>query len=54
MKHIKHLRLVKLDLDSPKMMEAMINLGFIKEDLNTLKTRDDFPAEDPRITELHF
>ena len=32
----------------------MINLGFIKEDLNTLKTREDFPAEDLRITELHF
>jgi len=54
LKSVKHLRLVRFDLDSPRMTEAMRNLGLIKEDLNCKKTRDDFPSEDTRITELHF
>jgi len=36
------------------MAEAIINLGYAKEDLDTKRTRDDFPSEDSRITELRF
>jgi len=35
-------RLVNLDLDSPRMTQAMQVLGFEKEDLNTRKRRDQF------------
>lgn len=35
-------RLVNLDLDSPRMSQAMAMLGFEKEDLNTKKRRDQF------------
>jgi hypothetical protein len=49
-----HLRLVKLDLDSPKMAEAIRNLGLIKSELNTKLKRENFANEDPRITELQF
>ena len=49
-----HLRLVKLDLNSPKMAEAIKNLGLIKEELNTKLKRENFPHDDPRITELQF
>ena len=36
------IRLVNLDLDSPRMQEAMKNLGYEKEDLDTRKRKDDF------------
>ena len=36
------------------MAEAMQNLGLVKEDLNTKKTREDFVFDDYRVTELHF
>jgi len=36
------------------MAEAMHNLGLVKEDLNTQKTKTDFPSENLQITELHF
>lgn len=36
------------------MVEAMHNLGLIKEDLNTQKTKADFPAETLAISELQF
>lgn len=32
---VKHLRLVRFDFDSPRMAESMVNLGLVKEDLNT-------------------
>ena len=35
-------RLVNLDLDSPRMSQAMQVLGFEKEDLNTRKRKDHF------------
>ena len=54
MKKTRHLRLVKFNLDSPRMAEAMLNLGLVKEDIDTKKTRNDFPAEDVRVTELQF
>ena len=38
----KQVRLVMLDLDSPRMRTAMSNLGFEKEDLDTSKTQEDF------------
>ena len=54
LRYTKQLRLVRLDLDSPRMAEAIINLGYAKDDLDTKKTREDFPSEDSRITELRF
>ena len=54
LKKTKFLRLVRFNLDSPKMAEAMTNLGLIKSDLDTRKTIDDFPNEDYRVKELHF
>lgn len=50
----KHLRLVRFNLDSPRMSEAMSNLGLIEQDLNTRKTIKDFFNDDYRISELHF
>ena len=52
LKKTKHIRLVKFDLDSPKMAEAIRNLGLVKEDLNTKLSKDDFQHEDPRVTDL--
>jgi len=48
---IKHCR---FDLDSPKMKEAMINLGLIKEDLVTSKVLADFPHPDDEISKIRF
>ena len=39
------IRLVNLDLDSPRMQEAMKTLGYEKEDLDTRKRKDDFYEE---------
>jgi len=36
------------------MKEAMGILGIIKEELDTKKTREDFPSDDFRKTELNF
>lgn len=47
-----HLQYLKLDLNSPRLALAMRNLGLIKEDLNTKKTREDFKSADDRITDL--
>ena len=33
---------MKLDLDSPRMKQAMKNLGLLRDDLDTKKTRDEF------------
>lgn len=52
LKKTKHIRLVKFDLESPKMAEAIRNLGLVKEDLNTKLSKDDFQHEDPRVTDL--
>jgi hypothetical protein len=52
LKKTKHIRLVKFDLDSPKMAEAIRNLGLVKEDLNTKLSKDNFQHEDPRVTDL--
>ena len=52
LKKTKHIRLVKFDLDSPKMAEAIRNLGLVKEDLNTKLSKENFPHEDPRVTDL--
>jgi hypothetical protein len=49
---IKHIRLVKFDLNSPKMAEAIRNLGLVDEDMNTKLRRENFPHEDTRVTEL--
>ena len=49
-----HLRYLKLDLNSPRLAQAMRNLGLVKEDLNTRKTRDDFISADDRLTDLKF
>ena len=38
-------RLVNLDLESPRMMQAMKMLGFEKEDLNTRKRREHFTVD---------
>ena len=38
-------RLVNLDLDSPRMAQAMRMLGYEKEDLNTRKRREQFRLE---------
>ena len=38
----KQIRLVKLDLDSPRMKQAMKNIGLEKEDLDTKKTQEEF------------
>ena len=35
-------RLVNLDLDSPRMQEAMKMLGYSKEDLNNSKRKESF------------
>lgn len=48
----KHIRLVKFDLDSPKMAEAIKNLGLVNEDLDTKLRRENFPHDDPRVSEL--
>jgi hypothetical protein len=37
---------VRLDLESPRMKEAMLALGLTKDDLDTKKTRDDFDFDD--------
>ena len=50
----KHIRLVKFDLDSPKMAEAIKNLGLVKDDLDTKKRRDHFVHDDPQVSELQF
>ena len=52
LKKTKHIRLVKFDHDSPKMAEAIRNLGLVKEDLNTKLTKENFAHEDSRITDL--
>jgi len=52
LKKTKHIRLVKFDLDSPKMAEAIRNLGLVREDLNTKLSKDNFQHEDPRVTDL--
>ena len=52
LKKTKHIRVVKFDLDSPKMAEAIHNLGLVKEDLNTKLSKDNFQHEDPRVTDL--
>jgi hypothetical protein len=52
LKKTKHIRLVKFELDSPKMAEAIRNLGLVKEDLNTKLSKDNFQHEDPRVTDL--
>jgi hypothetical protein len=52
LKKTKHIRLVKFDLESPKMAEAIRNLGLVKEDLNTKLSKDNFQHEDPRVTDL--
>lgn len=36
---------MNLDLDSPRMSQAMAILGYEKEDLNTKKRRDQFRIE---------
>lgn len=36
------------------MADAILNLGYAKEDLDTKKTREDFPSEDAKITEVRF
>ena len=38
----KQVRLVRLDLDSPRMRTAMKNIGLEKDDLDNKKTREDF------------
>jgi len=48
----KHIRLVKFDLDSPKMAEAIKNLGLVNADLDTKLRRENFPHDDPRVSEL--
>lgn len=45
---------MKFDLDSPKMAEAIRNLGLVNEDLNTQLKRENFPHDDQRVTELQF
>mgnify|MGYP007004898253 FL=1 len=40
------IRLVNLDLDSPRMREAMLSLGYEKEDLDTRKRKEHF-RDDP-------
>ena len=39
------IRLVNLDLDSPRMQEAMQILGYEKEDLDTRKRKEHFYEE---------
>ena len=39
------IRLVNLDLDSPRMQEAMKSLGYEKEDLDTRKRKENFFEE---------
>jgi len=41
-RHVKSLRFVNLDLESPNMKEAMTGLGMLANDINTHKTLDDF------------
>ena len=38
----KQIKYVRLNCHSPKMRQAMINVGFEKDDLDTRKTKDDF------------
>ena len=38
----KQIRLVKLDLDSPRMIQAMKNIGLTRDDLDTKKRPEDF------------
>jgi len=46
LKKLRHLRLVRFNLESPRMAESMRLLGLVAEDLNTQKTIKDFPHED--------
>ena len=46
------MRLVRFNFESPRMAEAMLNLGLIPEEIKPRKTRNDFLSEDERITEL--
>lgn len=46
LKKLRHLKLVRFDLESPRMAESMRLLGLVAEDLNTQKTIKDFPHED--------
>lgn len=37
-----NLRLVRLNFDSPRLQEAMLKLGLVRQDLNTKMTREHF------------
>jgi hypothetical protein len=41
-RHVKQLRFVNLDLESPNMREAMAGLGMLPTEINTNKTINDF------------
>jgi uncharacterized coiled-coil protein SlyX len=38
----KQIRMVNLDLESPRMKKALERLGLVREDLNNMKRMDDF------------
>ncbi len=40
--YAKRIRMVNLDLESPRMKKALERLGLVREDLNNMKRMDDF------------
>lgn len=48
------IKLCRFDFETPKMKEAMINLGLVKEDLNTTKVLNDFYHPDETIASIRF
>lgn len=48
------IKLCRFDLDTPKMKEAMITLGLVKEDLITTKVLGDFYHPDDAIANIRF
>ena len=48
------IKLCRFDLETPKMKEAMINLGLVKEDVNTTKLLSDFYHPDETIANIRF
>lgn len=40
--YAKQIRMVNLDLESPRMKKALERLGLVREDLNNMKRMDDF------------
>jgi hypothetical protein len=60
----KQIRMVNLDMESPRLKKALGRLGLVRDDLNNMKRMDDFAFDvdkngdrlpaDNKIVELRF